>query len=100
MHVIFLDKNHPNQAGVAKAIKEIEHSFSSNSVTLKKVFLIPELTEENQFEDYPFSQNFLAQVYAWAQNRTTHETLDNDDPVKTVEVQSMFIKMHKGTIYN
>ena len=45
--MIFLDKNHPNLQGITRAVKDIEGSFSSRSITLKKVFLIPELTEEN-----------------------------------------------------
>ena len=99
-HVIFLDKNHPNERGIGAAIKDINSNFNSKSVALKKLFLIPELSVTNQYNDYPFSENFLAQIYAWGQNRTNHETLNNDDPCKMVEIQTMFIKMHKGTEFD
>ena len=58
-HVIFLDKNHPNADGIAKAAKEL--TINEKSVTLKKLYLIPEIDEENLFlTDVPFSANFLA----------------------------------------
>ena len=43
----------------------------------------------------PFSENFIAQAYGWAQNRKDHATLSNESPNKLVEVQTMFINMHK-----
>ena len=46
-HVIFFDKNHPNSGAVAKAVRDIDESFIAKSINLKKLFLIPELNEEN-----------------------------------------------------
>ena len=71
-HVIFLDKNHPNDDGITKAAKEI--TIDDKSITLKKLYLIPEVDSDNLFlpHDLPFSVNFLAQVYAWGQNRSDH----------------------------
>ena len=40
-----------------------------------------------------YTANFLAQVYAWGQNRSEHQTLDNKDPCKMIEVQTFMIRM-------
>ena len=58
-HVIFLDKNHPNDDGIAKAAKEV--TTNDKSITLKKLYLVPEVDADNLFlTDLPFSANFLA----------------------------------------
>ena len=44
--------------------------------------MIPEVPEEILFDDYPYTENFLAQTYAHAQERTEHATLTNEDPCK------------------
>lgn len=46
-HVIFLDKNHPNAKGVGNAIKDINSNFNSKSISLKKLFLVPDLSVTN-----------------------------------------------------
>ena len=46
-HVIFLDKNHPNQKGVEAALRDVNNNFSSKSVVLKRLFLVPELAVTN-----------------------------------------------------
>ena len=46
-HVIFFDKNHPNTGGVSKALKDVHDSVMSKSVTVKKLFLVPELASES-----------------------------------------------------
>ena len=97
-HVIFLDKNHGNDEGISKALKEIE--IQDKTVTLKKLYLVPDMDHENRLIDAPFSANFLAQVYAWGQNRSDHQTLNNDDPCKMAEVQTMFIRMAQSQTWN
>ena len=58
-HVIFLDKNHANDDGITKATKELV--INEKNIKLKKLYLIPEMEEENLFlADLPFSANFLA----------------------------------------
>ena len=60
MHVIFLDKNHPNKQAVQNTVKDIKKSASSTSVSLKILFLIPELNKSKKLSDLPFSENFIA----------------------------------------
>ena len=60
MHVIFLDKNHPNKQAVQNTVKDIKKSASSTSVSLKILFLIPELNKSKKLPDLPFSENFIA----------------------------------------
>ena len=62
--------------------------------------MIPEVPEEKLFDDYPYTENFLAQTYSHAQSRTEHATLTNEDPCKLAEIQTMFIKMSRGVVYN
>ena len=33
-------------------------------------------------------------------NRTEHATLTNEDPCKLIDIVTMFIKMHKGVIFD
>ena len=46
-HVIFLDKNHPNEKGIGAAIRDINSNFNSKSIALKKLFLVPDLQVTN-----------------------------------------------------
>jgi hypothetical protein len=39
---------------------------------VKKLYLIPKLHEAHKFGSFPFSINFLTQVFAWGQARTDH----------------------------
>ena len=60
-----MDKNHGNDDGIAKAMKDL--IISDKTITLKKMYLIPELDHDNELFiiDLPFTANFLAQVFAW-----------------------------------
>ena len=100
VHIIFLDKNHPNKQAIQNTVKDIQNKRSPSSVELITLFLVPELNVLKQFKGMPFSENFLAQAYGWAQNRKEHATLTNEDPHKLAEVQTMFINMHKSAVYD
>ena len=43
VHIIFLDKNHPNKQAIQNTVKDIQNKRSSSSVELKTLYLVPEL---------------------------------------------------------
>ena len=93
-HIVFLDKNHPKDV-IGKVISDI----SSNcpvGLTPKFLYMIPEIMPKTALQDYPFSATFLLQSFARGLKRTAHETLDNSDPIKLVEIQTMFIQLQKN----
>jgi hypothetical protein len=100
-HFVFLDKNHPPNA-ISRAVDDISAGVGNGGAEciVKKLYLIPSLEVAHQFSNYPFSINMLAQVFSWGQSRKDHETLDNSDPVKMVEVQCMFMKFNEGVVYD
>ena len=70
---------------------------------MRKLYLIPQRPSKanSYLTDYPsFSEKYIAQVFAWAQSRTDHETLDNTNPVNTLEVQTMFLRLNSRANFN
>ena len=94
-HVVYLDKNYPKDA-VSRIIAEIQEQLPGN-VYPRYVYLIP---ESEGFLEYPFSANFMAQTFARTQNRSAHATLDNSDPVKLIEIQTMFMGLNRGVRFD
>lgn len=99
-HVIFLDKNHPIN-GIKRAVDDIKKNLKGN-IIVKKLYLIPEVPSDktSRLAELPFSENFIFQMYAWGQQRTDHETLDNSDPHNMIEIQTMFLKMARGVVFD
>ena len=66
-HVIYLDKNHP-PGGLKRVAEDIRASIRGH-VNVKKLYMVPEVPadKQNRIKDYPFSENFLCQLYAWGQ---------------------------------
>ena len=62
--------------------------------------MVPDIDPATVIGEYPFSASFLLTSFARAQKRTAHETLDNSDPCKLVEIQTMFIQLNKNIIYD
>lgn len=91
--VVFLDKNHPKDS-VAKVIDEIEANIPRN-VDSQFVYLVPEIDPRTSICRLPFSASFMLQAFARCQKRSSHFTLDNSDPVKLVEIQTMFMLLNK-----
>jgi len=50
------------------------------------MYLVPEQNEKNLCGEYPFTASFMLQVFSRGQKRDNHETLDNSDPIKMVEI--------------
>jgi hypothetical protein len=57
----------------------------------KFLYMVPEIDPATIIGEYPFSASFLLSSFARAQKRTAHETLDNSDPYKLVEILTMFM---------
>ena len=98
-HCLFMDKNHPPSAlpGVAKFISRLEQKNAGDTL-VRTLYVLPEApkTQNRYLEDIPaFSENFVAQVFSWGQNRKDHETLDNSNPANALEVQTMFLKLNQ-----
>ena len=49
---------------------------------------------------YPYSQAFMAQVFANAALRENHPTLDNSDLKNSIAVCMMFLGLNHGTVFN
>jgi hypothetical protein len=94
-HVIFIDKNHPNN-GIDKAIDEVSDNVPEDT-DLRVMYMIPSIKNGARIGGLPISASFMLQVFARAIFRDTHETLDNSDPVKILEIVNMFIGMLKDT---
>mmetsp|Transcript_7299 Transcript_7299/g.10284 ORF Transcript_7299/g.10284 Transcript_7299/m.10284 type:complete len:109 (+) Transcript_7299:2218-2544(+) len=60
----------------------------------------PPADKPNRINGFPFSENFVTQIYAWGQARTDHQTLSNEDPHQMVDVQTMFLRMNKYLFFN
>ena len=43
----------------------------------------------------PFSAQFLLQAFSRCQHRKEHHTLNNDEPIKLVEIQTMFMLLSR-----
>jgi hypothetical protein len=95
-HLVFLDKNHPKDA-ISKVISEISQSLPGH-VMGKFLYLTP-MVSDSVF-DLPFSLQFIVQTYARCQKRTKHETLDASDPIRLIEVQTMFLRFNLGVQFN
>lgn len=86
---MFLDKNHPTNA-IGKVIEEINLNIPIG-LKAKFLYMIPLIEPATVIGEYPFSASFLLTSFARGQKRTNHETLDNSDPYKLVEIQTMFM---------
>jgi len=97
-HVIFMDKNHPSNA-LDRLVGDIVDN-TPNGVNLKKVYLTPAQNPMTTMKGYPFSASFMLQCMLRGQTRSVHPTLDNSDPVKMLEIQTMFINFYKNVDFN
>ena len=98
-HVLFLDKNHPPN-GLNRVIKDLKDFVRGSGVSVKKLYLVPDCPKGSVPGFEAFSDRFLTQIYSWGQCRTTHETLDNSDPTKMVDVQTMFLGMNRNLSFD
>lgn len=48
----------------------------------------------------PMSASFLLQAFSRCQKRTNHATLNNDEPDKLIEIQTMFMLLNKNVIFD
>ena len=96
---MFIDKNHPANA-LSRVVSDITSSLRPTT-DRRILYLIPELgPKEALFEDYPFSASFILQTFSRGINRTGHETIDNSDPIKTLEIMNMFLSMTTNVQYD
>lgn len=89
--MIFVDKNIPPQQ-ISKQISEIRENVPKN-VHERFLYLVPDC--RSSFQKMPFSSQFLVQAFSRCQNRKDHHTLNNDEPVKLVEIQTMFMLLSR-----
>ena len=82
---------------MTKIITEIQEQLPGN-VYPRFLYLIPDSTEG--FLEYPYSASFMAQTFARTQSRSDHATLDNSDPVKLIEIQTMFMQLNRGVRFD
>ena len=57
------------------------------------LYLVPDC--RSSIQKLPFSSQFLVQAFSRCQNRKDHHTLNNDEPVKLVEIQTMFMLLSR-----
>jgi hypothetical protein len=64
-HVIFLDKNHPVN-GIPRVLDDIRKNLRGN-IIVKKLYLVPDVSagKPTRLAEYPFSENFLCQMFSW-----------------------------------
>ena len=102
-HIFFMDKNHPPSA-LKRVCEDIDRVAKvQRDVIVRKLYLVPQRPSKanSYLTEYPsFSEKYIAQVFAWAQSRTDHETLDNSNPVNTLEVQTMFLRLNQRANFN
>jgi hypothetical protein len=91
--LVFIDKNFPKDA-IGKVMTDVEDVLPSN-VDAKYYYLIPDVNTNDQILRLPLSASFMLQTFARCQKRTEHSTLDNKDPVKLVEIQTMFMLLNR-----
>jgi hypothetical protein len=64
------------------------------------VYLVPDIDPRSSICRLPFSAQFMLQAFSRCQKRDSHFTLDNSDPVKLVEIQTMFMLLNKDVQFD
>lgn len=93
MRIIYLDKNHPPNGGIANTVAVIDQ-FMPKGIQYTKLHLIPE-RKKPLIKDFPFSYELMAQSFYNATKRDEHETIDNSDIPKVFAIQIMFMKLSR-----
>lgn len=70
----------------------------SDAVIYQKLYLIPSISQP--LRRYPLSYQYFMQTYYRLMNRNSHETLDNQDPILTLQVLFMFFNLNIDTRFN
>ena len=95
VRIIYLDKNHPPNGGIAGSVGVIDQ-YMPKGVQYTKLHLIPD-RKKPQIPEFPFSYELMAQSFYNASKREVHETIDNTDIPKIFAIQIMFMKMSKNS---
>ena len=96
LHVLFVDKNHPPNGGIEKAIKLLKDNVKKG-IDLKVIAIAPKCVNPLKINhnEFPFSLNFLITCLKRSCDRKDHDTLQGDDQ-KVFDVIMMFFKFYRG----